>query len=124
MNVCIKAMMDGDLDEVKNLLLKGEKKDFLIWASIYGKIDIVKYLVESEKFNVNEVDELGRTALYWASFHNKFEIVKYLVSKGADIIVKDERGEPALDLANREKEVDVCNYLENLKIKHERNIDF
>lgn len=53
-------------------------------------------------WNVNGQDYDGRTAIGVAASEGRLEAVKYLVSKGADLSIKDGRGNDALGDATRE----------------------
>lgn len=58
-------------------------------------------------WNVNGQDYDGRTALQIASSERHLPAVQYLVSKGADISIKDQRGDDAIADAQRENRIDV-----------------
>ena len=69
-----KAVQDGEMQTVKDLLAKGA--------------------------NVNAKDDKGRTALLWvAPARDNPEMVKVLIEKGADVNAKDNEGETALMIA-------------------------
>jgi glutaminase len=48
-----------------------------------------------------------------ASSEGHLDVVKYLISKGADVNIKDARGNDALADAKRENRTDVIDYLLN-----------
>ena len=50
-------------------------------ASIHGKLDIIKYLIEEYHSNVEEIENNGRTPLHSASWIGQLNIVKYLVEE-------------------------------------------
>ncbi len=50
-----------------------------------------------------------------ASENGYLEVVKYLVENGADINIKDDTDKTALDVAKKEKETEIIEYLESLK---------
>jgi hypothetical protein len=108
----------------------------LVWASVYGSLEIVKYLVEAggDKYDINDtftaVSEYGKLetvkylvergadirvfdnyALRWASKNGHLETVKYLIESGADFHA-DNNG--ALRLAIFYKQLDVEKYLKSL----------
>ncbi len=60
-------------------------------ASLNGRINIVREAVE-QNVNLQEPDQLGRTALMFASYNGHAEIVRFLTDQGADIHNQDERG--------------------------------
>jgi len=51
------------------------------WASEYGHLDVVKYLVEHGA----DITADNNYAVRWASLNGHLEVVKYLVEHGADI---------------------------------------
>ena len=53
-------------------------KPFL-WASQKGFLNIVKILYETNKIDVNDVDDEQWTALHWASKNGHFDIMEYLI---------------------------------------------
>ena len=57
------------------------KENALNFASLKGKLLVVKYLVE----NGADITHLNNEAVRWASYDGHLEIVKYLVENGADI---------------------------------------
>jgi glutaminase len=48
-----------------------------------------------------------------ASSEGHLDVVKYLISKGADVNIKDARGNDALADAKRENRTEVIDYLLN-----------
>lgn len=111
MNQLIKAVKEGDVDKVKELINKGvdvntkdeDRNTALIYAtdqtySMYtykDYITIVKLLLEAGA-NVNLQNNHGRTALIMATDYNNIDIVKLLIKKGADVNIQDEEGKTAL----------------------------
>lgn len=57
----------------------------LMYASYLGNYEIVRYLVEEKKADINIENEYGWTALKYASDEGRLEIVKYLVENGASV---------------------------------------
>ena len=96
------SIMEGNLDQLKSHPLwdikseKYNKKNFsklqqygnnfmLLSAVDYGYMDIVKFLVEEVKVNVNQMTNGGETALHRAAYRKRFEFLMYLIKNGADI---------------------------------------
>ncbi|WCR58321.1 ankyrin repeat domain-containing protein [Wolbachia endosymbiont of Ctenocephalides felis wCfeJ] len=68
-------------------------------AAAKGRLEIVQYLIEDKKVDLNVADWLNRTILHLASQYGKLEVVQYLVDKGADLNVVDKDGRAPLHLA-------------------------
>jgi ankyrin repeat protein len=60
-------------------------------------IDLMEYLIE-DGADVNEQDIFGQTALHQAVFGGQIKIVDLLIER-ANLDLKDEDGDTALDLA-------------------------
>ncbi len=82
------ASMNGQLDVVKYLVENGAGKinGALVEASSRGELDVVKYLVE----NGADIHASNDAALRWASEEGQNEVVKYLVENGADIHARND----------------------------------
>lgn len=63
---------------------------------------------------VNSIDLAGRNALHIAASQGHVEAVKFLVEKGADISLKDYRGNDPLAEAIREKRTATVEYLNSV----------
>ncbi|CAK9253994.1 unnamed protein product, partial [Sphagnum jensenii] len=80
------AIISGYLDVTKVFLEKGAdakatNKDGntpLHWAARYGKLEVVKYLVEEKGADAKAANNAGDTPLHWAARYGKLEVVKYL----------------------------------------------
>ena len=70
------------------------------------RLETVMLLTRVLMSGINKQDKYGRTALHYAVVQVLPEVVKYLVEAGADLSVKDERGDTALEYALREKRFD------------------
>ena len=96
------VIQNGSLKLFKILVENGRRNtdvDFdqchmLNWAVFYDKLDIVKYLVEKEKHNVDKYcnnsyssppKPESATPLYNAVLKKNVRMVKYLISKNADV---------------------------------------
>ena len=79
----IEAARNGRLDHAAILLDKGAHNTFTApIAAANGHLDVLKYLVEKEGFDIHVESE---AALRFASQNGYLDIVKYLMEKGADI---------------------------------------
>jgi ankyrin repeat protein len=88
----------------------------LMWASLYGHVDIVKKLLE-KKVNVNKVNNKGDTALIVASMSGYADIVKLLLDAGVEMYVKNNEEKTALVYASEQKHADVVQLLEEYQNK-------
>jgi len=67
-------------------------------AAMEGNLNTVKYFVEKQNLNVNDVDEDNYTTLHEAAHSGNLELVKYLIEKcNADIGVKTKFGSTILE---------------------------
>ncbi|TNV87946.1 hypothetical protein FGO68_gene6125 [Halteria grandinella] len=85
----------------------------LYYAAYYGDtvmMDSLRLL----GWNVNGQDYDGRTALGVAASEGHLEAVKYLVQKGADLSIKDARGNDPLGDATRENRTETIEYLSSI----------
>ena len=91
------AVLKKDFDMMKVFLKDGACVDAfkgmgvpevteLMWASILGDTDIVKFLLENGA-NTELKDGNGKTALWWAENKNRTEVVK-LLKENVDIALK------------------------------------
>lgn len=85
-------------------------KDLLHRVSLYGRLDMVKFLVQKGS-DVNAVNNDGETALHYASFHNRLDVAKFLVEAGADVNAVNSDGETALDHASSNENIDIVKFL-------------
>ena len=79
-------------------------KNAILWASVNGHVEVVKYLVDSG-FDIADYDNW---VVRVASERGHLEVVKYLVSVGADITVNDNQ---AIKWATENRKRDVVEYL-------------
>jgi len=75
----------------------------LIYASIYGHLGIVKYLIEECNANVEAKNKYGNTPLIYASMYGHLGIVKYLIENGANYEELIEKLEKRGKIENREQ---------------------
>ena len=119
-NPLLKAIFEGDLNSVKSLHKSGKdinepwskenQYTYLGLASDLGKLEIVKYLVESGA-KVNSSDVNGGNPLLLATIKGRFEVVKYLVEKGADVNHKDKNNISILNFSLKSKNYEIAKYL-------------
>ena len=62
-------------------------------AAEYGKLDVVKYIMNNHKIDINLKKISGRTPLYTAATNDNIEVVKELVENGTNINIDAEDNE-------------------------------
>jgi hypothetical protein len=97
-------LKNGANPNIQNFRPSSEIKDTnpLITAARFGKIKILKLLLESPDIDVNMKDYIGMTALMWAATNGHSEILIELLKKDADIDIKNNQGMTALMMATPE----------------------
>ena len=117
-NKLLEAVKNNKLAEVIEALAAGANVNAnsnggytaLIWASIYGRTEIVAMLLEQPGIDVNITNTNGETALDFAIYDENKEIGKLLIRKGATI--PDDRE----DLKEIKKNIERKKDHENLDI--------
>ena len=87
----------------------------LHYASRYGHLETVKYLLEECKVNTDVGDIHGETPLHCDSSKGHIETVKYFVEYGADISMKSISSYTFLDLLKGEQKDEIEKMIEDLK---------
>jgi len=78
----------------------------IAWASNQDRaseeqvLEVVKFLVEDLKFDVNAVADTGETAMHAAAYRGANSVVQYLFDKGAKLDVQDLSGRTPLRVAD------------------------
>lgn len=96
-------------------------------------LDLVKYLIEKRKLDVNFKDNDGKTVLFVACQGEYFDfetysLVEYLVDRGADVNIKDNKGRTVLFDACEKENLKFVRYLVdhgtdvNIKDNKERTV--
>ena len=98
----VNAVAGPPMAQVKNGTIDLGKFTPLILASAYGPASVVKTLLDAGA-DVNAREARGMTPLMYAAAtdHGDIEIARMLMAKGADLAVKSNAGETALDWANK-----------------------
>jgi ankyrin repeat protein len=99
----LKELYSKDITE-NNVDVTTDDNYAVKWASLYGYLDVVEYLV-SKGADVSADDNF---ALKWASRFGYLDIVKYLVEHGADVTAEDNY---ALKWAAEYEYLEVVKYL-------------
>ncbi len=103
----ILAAGEGQIDKVREAIKYGvninaidsEGNTALCFASYWGKLDVVKILLENNADLEMRSEQTGLTALLEAAHFGQFEIVKFLTESGANLNAKDRNGKTALMIA-------------------------
>jgi len=99
--------MHGSVEHAKKLVGKADVNQVeatsgrtaLHKAAFWGHVEMVTYLVQELKLNVNAQDNYGDTPLHDASKFGHADVVKVLVEGGADVTLKNKKGQDAIALA-------------------------
>lgn len=84
----------------------------LLEAAKQGDFAVVRTLLNEDPALLNERDSrFGATSLHWAALRGHQAIVALLIERGADVSVKNNDGETALQVAERAKRDDVVRLL-------------
>ncbi len=85
--------------------------DILFWAARREYYDIVGYLVEECRGDVNLADTDGNTFLHWASEKGRLEAVRFLVQHGSEVNAQNNTQETALHQSARHGHTKIVQYL-------------
>ena len=113
----------GDFAALKSLLEKhgmehinakqpGKGYSAVQFASAYGHLDIVQYLVRNNA-NIHACDDEGDTPLHDACFMAKLDVVKFLVEQQADVLATNAKNQTPLDRAIISGDHEVIAYIRN-----------
>ena len=80
-------------------------------ATCFGHPNIVDYLLGLQKFNVNDADTNGMTALHWACFWGKSDIAWKLIQAGADFRIVNRAGNTPRMLAEERDQQHVAKQM-------------
>ena len=87
----------------------------IFYAIKAGSLEVLKFLVEEKKVNMEKLEIQKRTPFYWACTQGEMEIIQYLRDKAADINRSSEIGRTALSKACFLGRKDIVEYLINCK---------
>ena len=88
-----------DFDALKAILAKSKNEFPLHCASTVDHSAIVKYLLKTKRYDVNQKNEEGYTPLHMAAMKGVSSVVRSLLRQGADVLIQDNEGNTALHLA-------------------------
>ncbi|MBN9542526.1 MAG: ankyrin repeat domain-containing protein [Alphaproteobacteria bacterium] len=110
----------GNLETVIYLINNGIKADIknrwkstpAYYAVEYGKLEVVKYLINETNVNINIKHFNGDTLLHQASMRGYFEIIKYLIEeKNMNVDILNNSRETPLKYASRNGHLKTVKYL-------------
>lgn len=96
------ANIDAITTKEQNLLILASRGEYLQTAqSQRPKVsyEMMEYIYNLTKPNINATDGIGSTALIAAAASNNTQAVKFLLDHGADITIKNDRGYTAISAA-------------------------
>ena len=110
------AINNDDLEKVREILINEPSLidgNAFFAAGKRGNFDVIKYLVEYSRINLNEVDEENRDILHYAAMSDNAKIFEYLIDRcGMSPFRGDARRESAWELAERCGSQNVVAFLE------------
>ena len=118
------ACYNGDEDYVLELMFEGVDikskdeigRDGLIWAAENGKVNIVRLMMTfPAPGDINQAEDFGHSALHVASCKGRIDVVQELLNNGIKTDVKNNKGNTAVEMAERRKHHEIVRLIE----KHE-----
>eukprot|EP01068_Selenidium_serpulae_P014902 Selendium_serpulae@DN6157_c7_g1_i4.p1 len=124
--------------ENESLLTKAEEEAAKKWfenegsgeplckAAKEGRLDVVKWLLNEKKGNIDEKDDCNQTPLHLAAMAGRLQVVKFLLDRGADVEAKSGNNKTPLHYAAWEGHLQVVKFLvedqrANVEAKDENN---
>jgi len=110
-----------DVDIIKLLIDSGADKEYMTYdgvglldeAVVFGDIEIIKYLIEELKMDINTTKrKSGMTPFMQACCYGKLDLISYIKDCGADMEARDKNGMNALDYSRKLGQKKVKEYLE------------
>ena len=80
-------------------------------AADYGHLNLCKTLVEEHKFDVQESDSYGITALHLSCGSGSYELVRFFANKRTDIELKAKEEQNCLHIAAYKGDLNLCKTL-------------
>lgn len=86
----LKYLKEKNIEEIKSLKNESSGRTLLHYATINCNFDVIRYLIEKVKVDIDELDNNNFNALMLASLQNcDMKIVHYLIRNGIDLKHKD-----------------------------------
>ena len=100
------------VDTYQSLDYEGKVRSPMTIACYCEQLDILQYLIEKQRLDLNKSDENGSTPLTAACEGGSFHAVEYLIKTcGVDANSRDQNGFTPLATAYRYKQINVLKYL-------------
>lgn len=123
----------NDLPALKNALntsitnLNQNYQDFrgntaLHMASANGHVDMVKFLINELKCDINIINNSGSSALSWAALNGQKEVVSILIKNGANVNTKNNLGKTPSEEAYDSGFYDISEMLVAEELKTNKGI--
>ena len=117
------ACFRGDLEAAKALVAAGWEPQRavckagstpLLWAASGGHVHIMDWLFDTTAPDVNEGNDVGRTALMFAVKYRHIVAAQWLMAKGADVRAASKDGSPVFHWAIFGGDLAIMNWLSGL----------
>ena len=96
------------VDVDRPTLADGSGSTALVQAAQQGFVEVVRFLVEEGKADVDKVNNNRLTPISLAAFCGQLEVVQFLLSKGADCTIEDKWGLTPLARAQEQGHAEVA----------------
>ena len=120
------VVLSGNLAAIKNLLqaqyyakqslINAEGDTVLHIACVSGRLDVVQFLVNDMKFDINCKNGRKSTPLHVAIEWGSIEVAKFLLDNGCVIDIANDLGQTPLYFAVMHRRVDLCQFLINKNV--------
>ena len=85
----------------------------LVQAATKGFVEVVRFLVEEGKADVDKVNKKNQTPINMAAYNGHLEVVQFLLGKGADCTIENQRGRTPLATAQKQGHAEVAAALKS-----------
>ncbi len=108
----ISAMEESKLQRAQSSKRMNLMKNiWLVESTAKSDVHRAFALLSVPKININYQDRFGRTVLHYAALNGLFELAEELLRMNADTSIKDDEGNTAAMLAEKEKEREIARLI-------------